>query len=131
MENGSSPISNFEFSIFPFFGNFLICCPLCSGCGSFGKAVASDTRDPGFKSSHQQVLFNINCIKFVLKIPKERMKRPGMAHCNKNKGSQLLLKLKLVFCRNSFIRSIPVLTRLGQSRKKFSWVKISCVGGNN
>ena len=99
--------------------------------GSVDRAVASDTRDPGFKSSHQQVLFNINCIKFVLKIPKQRMKRPGMAHCNKNQGSQLLLKLKLVFCRNSFIRSIPVLTRLGQSRKKFSWVKISRVGGNN
>ena len=27
---------------------------LGSGCGSVGRAVASDTRDPRFKSSHRQ-----------------------------------------------------------------------------
>ena len=36
-----------------------------SGCGSVGKPVASDTRDPWFESSLWQTLyftFNVNCI---------------------------------------------------------------------
>ena len=34
-----------------------------SGCGSVGKAVASDTRDPRFESSHWQNLYVLpNCI---------------------------------------------------------------------
>ena len=37
-----------------------------SGCGSVGRAVAFDTRDPRFDSSHQQTfikhLFNVNCV---------------------------------------------------------------------
>ena len=52
-----------------------------SGCGSVGRAVASNTRGPRFESSHRQKiylysehLFTVNC---VLKIKK---KRPGMAH---------------------------------------------------
>ena len=32
-----------------------------SGCGSVGRAVASDTRDPQFQSRHQQNL-STNCI---------------------------------------------------------------------
>ena len=30
-----------------------------SGCGSVGRAVASDTRGPRFESSHRQNLLNI------------------------------------------------------------------------
>ena len=30
-----------------------------SGCGAVGRAVASDSRGPGFESSHWQLLFNI------------------------------------------------------------------------
>ena len=30
-------------------------------CGSVGRAVTSDTGDPWFESSHQQILFTINC----------------------------------------------------------------------
>ena len=30
-----------------------------SGCGSVGRAVASDTRGPRFESSHQQKFINI------------------------------------------------------------------------
>ena len=39
-----------------------------SGCGSVGRAVASDTRGPQFESSHRQNkiyiehLFTVNCI---------------------------------------------------------------------
>ena len=29
-----------------------------SGCGAVGRAVASDTRGPGFESSHRQLLLN-------------------------------------------------------------------------
>ena len=32
---------------------------LGSGCGAVGRAVASDTRGPGFESSHWQLLLNI------------------------------------------------------------------------
>ena len=41
---------------------------LGSGCGSVGRAVASDTRDPRFESSHWQKiiyiehLFTVNCV---------------------------------------------------------------------
>ena len=51
-----------------------------SGCGSVGRAVDSDTRDPRFDSSHRQNfiehLFIINCIEKT----KINKKRPGMAH---------------------------------------------------
>ena len=39
-----------------------------SGCGSVGRAVASDTRDPRFESIHRQKfiyiknLFTVNCV---------------------------------------------------------------------
>ena len=54
-----------------------------SGCGSVGRAVASNTRGPQFKSSHRQnlywtfvYLFTINCIEKT-KINKKRLR---MAH---------------------------------------------------
>ena len=54
-----------------------------SGCGSVGRAVASNTRGPRFESSHQQIyiehLFTINCIEKT----KINKKRPGMAHFKK------------------------------------------------
>ena len=34
-----------------------------SGCGSVGRAVSPNTRDPQVELSHQQILFAINCIK--------------------------------------------------------------------
>ena len=42
--------------------------PSCCGCGSVGRAVASDSRGPWFESSHQQNiiyiehLFSVNCV---------------------------------------------------------------------
>ena len=52
-----------------------------SGCGSVGRAVASNTRGPRFEFRHQQILIEhlfttVNCI--VLK--RRKKKRPGMAH---------------------------------------------------
>ena len=35
---------------------------LGSGCGTVGRAVASDTRDARFESSYLQILFSNNCI---------------------------------------------------------------------
>ena len=51
---------------------------LGSGFGSVGRAVASDTRGPQFKSSHRRNfihVFTINCIEKT----KIKKKRPGMA----------------------------------------------------
>ena len=60
-----------------------------SGCGSVGRAVASDTRGPRFESNHrqkfiniEQLLYTVNC---VLKRRKIKKKRPGMAHFFKKK----------------------------------------------
>ena len=36
-----------------------------SGCGSIGRAVASNTRDPQFESSQRQILFIISCIEMT------------------------------------------------------------------
>ena len=45
-----------------------------SGCGSIGRAVASNTRGPRFESRHRQIfvehLFTVNCI--VLKNKNKR-----------------------------------------------------------
>ena len=49
-------------------------------CGSVGRAVASNTRDLWFKSSHRQTfikhLFTVNCVEKT----KIKIKRPWMAH---------------------------------------------------
>ena len=53
-------VSMMLFSAFRNYAHFL-----GSGCGSFGRAVASDNRGPRFESSHQRNfihLFTINCI---------------------------------------------------------------------
>ena len=51
-----------------------------SGCGSIGRAVASNTRDPRFEFSHQQTfiehLFTVNCVEKT----KIKKKRSDMAH---------------------------------------------------
>ena len=51
--------------------------------GSVGRAVASDSRGPRFKSSHRQNLDSVNCIE-IWKDENKRKKRPGMAHFWKN-----------------------------------------------
>ena len=59
-----------------------------SGCGTVGKAIASNNRDPWFKSNHQQILFTINCIE--------------KTEINKNTPSLSLIKIfwlsKPLFC---------------------------------
>ena len=46
--------------------------PIGSGCGSVGRAVASDIRGPRFHYSHQQNLLNICLLSTVLKRQKYR-----------------------------------------------------------
>ena len=38
-----------------------------SGCGSVGRAVASDTRDPWFEFGHRLIFLTFNSIKTVQK----------------------------------------------------------------
>ena len=45
-------------------------------CGSVGRVVASDNRDPWFKSIRRQILYTINCIE---KKKYEENKRPSVA----------------------------------------------------
>ena len=47
--------------------NIRLATALGSGCGSVGRAVASDTRGPRFESSHWQNLLNIYLLSTVLK----------------------------------------------------------------
>ena len=53
---------------------------LGSGCGSVGRAVASNTRGLRFESGHWQTymehLFTVNCNETT----KIKKKRPGIAH---------------------------------------------------
>ena len=54
---------------------------LGSGCGSVGRAVASDTRDPRFESSHRQIyIYILNICLLCIEKMKIKKKRPGMAH---------------------------------------------------
>ena len=47
------------------------CLRLDGGCGSVGRAVATDIGDPRFESSHRQFLFTINCTKKTKRNKKE------------------------------------------------------------
>ena len=67
--------------------------PQGSGCGAVGRAVAYDTRGPGFESSHRQLLLNIYLLLTVCRKDENKEKRPGMAHFFKKKTK--LLKIFL------------------------------------
>ena len=57
--------------------------PMGSGCGSVGRAVASDTRCRWFKSSHwQKFIFILNICLLSTEYLKTKIKkkRPGMVH---------------------------------------------------
>ena len=49
---------------------------LGSGCGSVGRAVASNTRSPWFESSHQQIFIQNSCLPIVVNyIEKTQIKK--------------------------------------------------------
>ena len=48
-----------------------------SGCGAVGRAVASDTRGPGFESSHRQLLLNIYLLLTVCRKDENKEKEAG------------------------------------------------------
>ena len=50
---------------------------LGSGCGAVGRAVASDTRGPGFESSHRQLLLNIYLLLTVCRKDENKEKEAG------------------------------------------------------
>jgi len=50
-----------------------------SGCGSVGRAVASNTRGPRFVSSHWKTLYHLYTVNFIEKT-KITKKMAGMAH---------------------------------------------------
>ena len=51
-----------------------------------GRAVAYDTRGPGFESSHRQLLLNIYLLLTVCGKDENKEKGPGMAHLKKTKN---------------------------------------------
>ena len=111
---------------------------LGSGCGSVGRAVASDTRGPRFESSHQRIFIKniylhiVNCVKKT----KIKIKRPGMAHlktkvfalasvafsCDFGMASLARNNFKIVFSK--FLKLAPQISTiwsdLGRGRK-FRW----------
>ena len=48
-----------------------------SGCGAVGRAVAYDTRGPGFESSHWQLLLNIYLLLTVCRRDENKRKEAG------------------------------------------------------
>ena len=47
-----------------------VACIMGSTCGTVGRAVAFNSRDPQFESRHQQILFTISCIIRGIERPK-------------------------------------------------------------
>ena len=50
---------------------------LGSGCGTVGRADASDTRDPRFKSHHRQIIYRFICQLHDIEKTKIKKKRQG------------------------------------------------------
>ena len=48
-----------------------------SGCGAVGRAVASNTKGPGFESSHRQLLLNIYLLLTVCRKDENTEKEAG------------------------------------------------------
>ena len=67
--------------------------PLGSGCGAVGRAVAYNTRGPGFESSHWQLLLNIYLLLTVCRKDENKEKRSGMAHFKKNRYASYQVRL--------------------------------------
>ena len=83
------------------------------GCASVGRAVSTDTRNLQFESCHWQILFTINCFESVLKRPKIKKKRPGIAqyfvHKNTCMQTELLPLAAKTFC-SSLVQTFSKLT---------------------
>ena len=70
-----------------------------SGCGAVGRAVAYDTRGPGFESSHRQLLLNIYLLLTVCRKDENKEKRSGMAHFFINNCKKSLNSLSSCMCK--------------------------------
>ena len=60
-----------------------------SGCGAVGRVVASNTRGPGFESSHRQLLLNIYLLLTVCRKDKNKEKEAA-------NGPFLIKKIMLI-----------------------------------
>jgi len=58
-------------------------------CGAVGRAVASDTRGPGFESSHRHFLLNIYQLLTVCRKDENKEKEAGNGPFFKNKISSV------------------------------------------
>ena len=95
-----------------------------NGCGAVGRAVASDTRGPGFESSHRQLLLNIYLLLTVCWKDENKEKEAGNGPClktlPKNIECPLVVKLlaqetprlfmKFVYCLSK--TQIKTITRI-------------------
>ena len=77
-----------------------------SGCGSVGRAVASDTRGPQFESSHRQKNYLYRTFVYCqlcFEKTKIEKKRPGMAHFFLKKNGNEIFSTKMRYFRTIFM----------------------------
>ena len=80
-----------------------------SGCGAVGRAVASDTRGPGFESSHRQLLLNIYLLLTVCRKDENKGKEAG--------NGPFFFKKKSVIVAQLAKRSFTTSVDLGSNQK--------------
>ena len=115
----------------------------CSGCGSVGRRVYSDTRGPWFELGHWRILFRTFTVNFSVLKRRKRKKRPGMAHFFKQmlSNGRIMLRQTLSTRRSRRRKKIIVgcevigwrwrqggirtLTRMSASLRPFLCARIS------
>ena len=88
-----------------------------TGCGSVGRVVASDTRDPWLASVGWQILLANRTIQTT----NIKKKRPGIAHLLKKHVAEILLELEALLCQ--FQKPEPDLLAGKPCRRKRSKIK--------
>ena len=99
-----------------------------SGCGSVGRAVASDTRGLRFKSSHWQkfiyieLLFTVNCVLKRQNKEKEARNGPFKKDMSYNQGDQIEI-LSVQYLTISSIENLTIgienLPKYGKDNAKY------------
>ena len=82
-----------------------------SGCGAVGRAVASDTRGPGFESSHRQLLLNIYLLLTVCRKDENKEKEA--------RNGPFLKKITLVNIRAVLFQKCFISVKMIQKKIKF------------
>ena len=71
-----------------------------SGCGSAGRAVASNSRGPRFESSFRQT-FTVNCIEKT----KIKKNRPGMTHLEQIMHLNIVSRLAFIHSQQKIVKN--------------------------